>query len=179
MNPYLILLPYVTVIPVNALFEFLIAVPTEYKDKHLPLPTVYKVKKYAGISLGVLASLGCIFVVYVLAANKTKEQNDAWMYDFAFVMFQDFFITPLLIMGVQFVLINLAISNKGPNGYSKAQLFLQKRMINKTSASIFNFNRPKRIGEKTIKVASASKISELENVKKARKVDFVKQVPEH
>ena len=107
INPYLILLPYFLVIPINKIFEGLISVPTRYQNKE-KIPKWVKIKKYIGIGIGVLSAFGCIFIIYILAANKSKEQNDSWMYDFSWMVFQDFFFTPLIFILLQILCIKYA-----------------------------------------------------------------------
>mmetsp|Transcript_27986 Transcript_27986/g.24676 ORF Transcript_27986/g.24676 Transcript_27986/m.24676 type:complete len:181 (+) Transcript_27986:1168-1710(+) len=121
INPYLILLPYVTVIPINRLFECLVAEHPKYAQMK-KLPTCVKVRRVITWIVGIIATLGSVFIIYVLAANKTLEQNDSWKYDFLFVVGQDFIITPLLIMGAQYLLFKYAFPKKSKKP-SKVQSF--------------------------------------------------------
>jgi len=70
LNPYFLLLPYVTVIPVESLLIFLIKTkPTEIVDgKHVPQKGTVKARVCIGYFLLVLCLAGCVFICFVLDA---------------------------------------------------------------------------------------------------------------
>jgi len=100
INIWILLLPYFTVIPINIAFEYLIQIPEASSLPGGKIPKWIKIKHYFGIFLGILSSLGCTYIIFVLAANKSYHQNRAWKYDFIFTFCQDNFIVPILFFVV-------------------------------------------------------------------------------
>lgn len=84
-------------LPINKLFECLLSENRRYADM-VKVPKMVKFKRIMAVIVGVLATLATVFAIYVLAANKTEDQNNSWKYDFLFVIAVDLFLTPLLIV---------------------------------------------------------------------------------
>ena len=124
-------------IPINIIFEFLIKVPDKSVYPEGKLPTWMKVKKWFGIILGSAASLGCIYIIYVLAANKTAQQSLSWKYDFFFNLIADFITVPLVYLAFQMIMMKIAYVNANKmNRATGARGYIGKKLSNTTIADI-------------------------------------------
>ena len=134
INPYIIALPYFTVIPVNWLFEYLIITPPNLAQKHKWL----RIKRCFGMGLGVIFALGAILSIYILAANKSEEQNLAWKYDFCFTISQDVILVPLITIMVQYLIFSIAVTKGNKLGTEGFKGFLARKVLMKELVKPFS-----------------------------------------
>ncbi len=108
MQFYVILLPYITLLPISWLMENLIIGFTASKD--------YKIRRKAGPNkcksfivtfITTLTIIGCILIMFIIAANKTVTEQRAWSGFFFFFVLQDLLIVPLVYMGFNYILFKL------------------------------------------------------------------------
>jgi len=81
------------------------------------------------------------------------------MYDFGWVIFQDFFLTPLLFMLLQFILAKIAFNASSAKQASKTQIFMQKKLLNNNIAILLAPNplKTKKITKKLMKKKKQAK----------------------
>jgi len=77
-NPYFILLPYVTIIPVNLILITLISQKSEYKNKKgeiIPTPNTTKIKVIFGYILLLCVMAGSIFGSFVIDSQNSSSER--------------------------------------------------------------------------------------------------------
>mmetsp|Transcript_24177 Transcript_24177/g.21242 ORF Transcript_24177/g.21242 Transcript_24177/m.21242 type:complete len:215 (-) Transcript_24177:799-1443(-) len=109
-NVYYLLLPYVTIIPIQVILITLIKNPAKVNKKGQEVKynkKCNKVKRGFGFFLTFCVMAGCIFSVFVIDAQSDHDDRMQWLVLFAQTFFQDFFITPLVFLIVQSLFLGL------------------------------------------------------------------------
>lgn len=86
INFYMLVLPLFTVVPINVAFEWLIKEHPDATKLKGRSKTIYKIKIKAGIIIGILATLGAYYSIWVLAAHKNRDESLNWTLDFIFMI---------------------------------------------------------------------------------------------
>mmetsp|Transcript_39062 Transcript_39062/g.34749 ORF Transcript_39062/g.34749 Transcript_39062/m.34749 type:complete len:225 (-) Transcript_39062:502-1176(-) len=138
VNFYLILMPFFTVIPINILFEYLIQNPPDINKLSGPARKLVKIKYGLGVFLGFISTLGAFYAIWVLAANKTRDESISWTCDFVFIILQDMMLMPLFSILVQYFMIRLVYSRGKPTKMNPVKKFMIKFAIDKRLASVYH-----------------------------------------
>jgi len=109
-NVYYILLPYVTIIPIQVILITLIKNPAKFNKKGKEIKhnkTCVKIRRSVGFLLTFCVMAGCIFAVFVIDAQSSHDDRMQWLVMFAQTFFQDFFITPIIFLLIQALFLAL------------------------------------------------------------------------
>lgn len=68
-----------------------------------------------------------MFVIILIAASQTTSQNLKWAIDFAQMIMQDIFLTPLIVLITQYLIIRV-IESKFLKSSHKTKNFLTKQV---------------------------------------------------
>jgi len=81
------LTPYVTVIPIYALLQFLIGDPKRYDNKASSVASkrkkkLIKIKRIFGFFLAIVVALGCLFIIFIIDAQVEGNERLRWVFRF-------------------------------------------------------------------------------------------------
>ncbi len=85
--------------------------------------------------LCILSTLGSIYGIFVIAANKTLEENLGWQVDFAITMFQDLVLSPVLFVIVQLFVFKMTNSNVIKS--KKAKSYIAAKFLDKNLGILY------------------------------------------
>mmetsp|Transcript_28400 Transcript_28400/g.25250 ORF Transcript_28400/g.25250 Transcript_28400/m.25250 type:complete len:264 (+) Transcript_28400:214-1005(+) len=138
-NPYFILLPYITIIPINLILIALISQKSEYKNKKgevISTPKATKIRVVIGYFLLFCVMAGSIFGSFIIDSQNSRSERTRVIVLFIQAMIQDQLITPILVFGLQVFSLSLLMIEK----------LRRKASIRKILSAILQNNFKKTIG---------------------------------
>jgi len=151
-NPYFILLPYVTIIPINWILISLISQKSEYKNKQgeiISTPKSIKIKVIIGYFLLVCVMAGSILGSFIIDSQNSRPERTRVTVLFIQSIIQDLIITPILAFLFHVFFLSLLLIEK----------LRQKAKIRKVISSLLPNNFKKTIGYPEEKDAPLEDIS--------------------
>jgi hypothetical protein len=144
LNFYQVAIPYFTVIPLSQFLEIMIKEkpPGDHTGVKLRQTMKYmKIRRIIGFVMSLLVICGSILAIFIIAANNTPEEDFAWKADFIKSTIQDFIITPVLFLAIQYVLYKVTLTNLFRSSKPRTRNFFKRYFLNSKLAGLFESQR--------------------------------------
>jgi len=150
LNPYLLAIPYVTIIPLASILEYMVkSHPKDLPQKslvkkdHQKVFFYVKVRRIIGVILTVVCVLGAILGIFIIASRNDDAQDSMWKANFIISFVQDFLVTPLIYLLGQFIICKFVATSRYQKLSKKVQSFMYDRLINKNLLTLFISTNPR------------------------------------